>query len=787
MAVAENMSGGGGAFADREDPSRAAPTFAEARTPEEQALASLPKDSGTGWVDWGTVDASQLDLPEDDDLGVASEPESDDAEANGGAAQEAQQLESEADEELGPVPVLDESFSNVLAVDGLPQVQREKYDKLKGVVHKLFSQVGTLVGNGITMPFDTQADSSKGFAFVEYASPDEASIAKAQTDNYKLDRSHSLKVNLLPDLERYSQVPEEYQPPSSESYNPAEGLGNWLLDPRGRDQFLIRYQDVVEVHWNDGPQSKNQEVYKRHNWTESFVQFSPKGNYIATIHNPGVALWGTDEWKRLNRLSHAGVQHIQFSPGEHYLLTCSVHEPSRKGDAAKCFICCFDVRSGRKLRTFEGSPDDFAPPPGSTNALSTAASEEQHQLHPLFSWPVFQWAGGGGDRFFARLNKDCVSVYETPHMGLLGKRSVKLPGVVDFQFSPSDDVLAAYMPERENTPARIALVSLPDKTEVRQKNLFSVSEVQLQWHPNGIYFAAKVLRLTKTKKTTYSGFELFRMKEHNVPNEVSELDNNKERVVDLQWEPMGSSQTGHRLAVLHGDTSRPSLSIFSMQQSNANKQITSKVVKDATYGNKAANSLHWSPRGKHCVLAGLKGLDGQLEFFNVDEGETMATSEHFMCNAVHWDPTGRYVATSVTSPNQMENGFIVWTFHGQMLYKVAKDMLFQFVWRPRPPSLLPQQRRQEIWKNLRKYSKRFEEEDEALKQQAEGSALSEKQRKLDEWRSLQKQWYDDIHRDEYQAEFNRLRSHLPQQTEESVEEQSFEIEELLDVREESIE
>jgi translation initiation factor 3 subunit B len=743
--------GSAAASADRPGP---APSFEEACAPEEHALATLPRDPATGWVDWSSLDASDLALPEGDDLGVP-EPAKEEG-------------EEEELEDLPPRPQLNDSLSSIVAVDGLPQVPKEKFDKLKSVISKLFGQVGTLVGDGVTMPFDQSAGNSKGFAFVQYASPDEASAAKSQTDNYRLDKAHSLKVNLLPELERYSQVPEEYQPPASESFNPAEGLGSWLLDSRGRDQFLIRYQDVVEVHWNDGPQSKSEEVYKRHNWTESFVSFSPKGNYIATIHNPGIALWGTEHWKRLNRLSHTGVQYIQFSPGEHYLLVCSVHEPSKRSESSRCVISCFDVRSGRKLRTFEGSPDEFAP------------AADGH-----FAWPVFQWAGGSEDRFFARLNRDSVSVYETPHMGLLGKKSVKLPGVVDFQMSPADSMFAAYMPERGNSPARIALVSLPDKTEVRQKNLFSVSEVQLRWHPDGIYFAARVLRLTKTRKTTYTGFELFRVKEQNVPNEVTELDNNKEKVVDLQWEP---GQKGHRLAVLHGDSSRPSLSMFSMVQDGQHGGVTgNKVVKLATHSNKAANSLHWSPRGKHLVLAGKQGMDGQLEFFNADDGETMATSEHFMCSNVEWDPTGRYVASSVTTPaSQMENGFIVWTFHGQMMYKVGKDMLFQCMWRPRPPSLLPHERRQELWKNLRKYSKRFDEEDEALKQQAEGSALSEKQRKLDEWRSLQRLWHETINSEQYQQELARIREHL-QQAEEPVEEQSMEVEELLEVKEEAIE
>ncbi|KAL7203960.1 hypothetical protein ACSBR2_017091 [Camellia fascicularis] len=77
------------------------------------------------------------------------------------------------------------------------------------------------------------------------------------------------------------------------------------------------------------------------------------------------------------------------------------------------------------------------------------------------------------------------------------------------------------------------------------------------------------------------------------------------------------------------------------------------------------------------VLAGLKGFNGQLEFHNVDELETMVMAEHFMATDIEWDPTGRYVATSVTSVHEMENGFNIWSFNGKLLYRILKDHFFQ--------------------------------------------------------------------------------------------------------------
>lgn len=69
------------------------------------------------------------------------------------------------------------------------------------------------------------------------------------------------------------------------------------------------------------------------------------------------------------------------------------------------------------------------------------------------------------------------------------------------------------------------------------------------------------------------------------------------------------------------------------------------------------------------VMHVMQGMNGQLEFFNADDFEPMSAAEHFMCTDIEWDPTGRFVATSVGHVHQMENGFNLWLFNGQELYQ----------------------------------------------------------------------------------------------------------------------
>jgi len=347
------------------------------------------------------------------------------------------------------------------------------------------------------------------------------------------------------------------------------------------------------------------------------------------------------------------------------------------------------------------------------------------------TWPVFKWSGQSSDEsgaFFAKIGTGMISVYQAPDMTLVDKKSIKLEGVVDFCWSPADPILAAFQPEQGggNQPARLSLIQLPNKNEVRSKNLFNVVGVSMYWQSSGDYFAAKILRTTKSKKSTYSGFELFRLREPNCPMEVLELPNKAEKIVAFAWEPKG-----HRFAVIHGDGARPDVSFYTMKDKNGKNNVT--LI--GTIKNKTANHLFWSPNGRVIILAGLKTMNGQFEFFDVDTMDTMATVEHFMATDVEWDPTGRFVTTAVTSVHQMENGYHMWTFNGKLLYKYGKDRFFQFVWRPRGKSLLSPEQEREIEKNIKKYSKKFEEIDEKIRNQADSNVASAKKAQEDKWKN----------------------------------------------------
>ncbi|XP_010454917.1 PREDICTED: eukaryotic translation initiation factor 3 subunit B-like [Camelina sativa] len=696
-------------------------------------------------INWSEINLDSIHLPPRDDFGIASDDE---------AVYHEDQSE------------FDTGFGNIIVVDHLPVVTREKYEKLEGVVKKIYNQLGVIRENGLWMPVDPDTELTLGYCFIEFNTAQEAQNAKEKTHGYKLDKSHIFDVNKFDDFDRLMNVKEEWEPPQASFYVPAENYQKWLTDEKARDQLVIRHGADTEVYWNDPRQKMPEPVHKRPYWTESYVQWSPLGTYLVTLHKQGAAVWGgADTFTRLMRYQHSMVKLVDFSPGEKYLVTYHSQEPSNPRDASKVEVKVFDVRTGRMMRDFKGSADEF-----SIGGLGGVAGA---------SWPVFRWAGGNDDKYFAKLSKNTISVYETETFSLIDKKSMKVDNVVDICWSPTDSILSLFVPEQGggNQPAKVCCSNpIPSKVELRQKNLFSVSDCKMYWQSSGEYLAVKVDRYTKTKKSIYSGFELFRIKERDIPIEVLELDNKNDKIIAFAWEPKG-----HRFAVIHGDQPRPDVSFYTMKTA----QNTGRVSKLATLKAKQANALFWSPTGKYIILAGLKGFNGQLEFFNVDELETMATAEHFMATEIEWDPTGRYVATAVTSVHEMENGFTIWSFNGNLLYRTLKDHFFQLAWRPRPPSFLTAEKEEEIAKNLKKYSKKYEAEDQDVSLLLSEQDREKRKALKEEWEKWVMQWKS-LYEEEKLARQNLRDGEVSDVEEDEYEAKEVEFEDVIDVTEEIV-
>lgn len=81
----------------------------------------------------------------------------------------------------------------------------------------------------------------------------------------------------------------------------------------------------------------------------------------------------------------------------------------------------------------------------------------------------------------------------------------------------------------------------------------------------------------------------------------------------------------------------------------------------------------------------------------------------------------------------MENGYHIYDFKGEVLREEPIDGFKQFQWRPRPPTLLSKDEQKQVRKNLREYSRVFEQEDADRGASADLAVVEARRRMLEEW------------------------------------------------------
>ena len=83
----------------------------------------------------------------------------------------------------------------------------------------------------------------------------------------------------------------------------------------------------------------------------------------------------------------------------------------------------------------------------------------------------------------------------------------------------------------------------------------------------------------------------------------------------------------------------------------------------------------------------------------------------------------------------MENGYHIYDFKGEALREEPVEKFKQFQWRPRPATLLTKEEQKQVRKNLREYSRVFEQEDADRGASADLAVVEARRRMLEEWYS----------------------------------------------------
>lgn len=77
-------------------------------------------------------------------------------------------------------------------------------------------------------------------------------------------------------------------------------------------------------------------------WTQTYIKWSPLGTFLSTFHKLGIALWAGPNFSQYKRFAHPGVQFIDFSPCEKYLVTYAPQSDPLNTDQKRIII--WDIR-----------------------------------------------------------------------------------------------------------------------------------------------------------------------------------------------------------------------------------------------------------------------------------------------------------------------------------------------------------------------------------------------------------------------------------------------------------
>ena len=614
-----------------------------------------------------------------------------------------EKAELEALEKKYPLPVLNESLSNVVLIDQLPRVDEKKAEKLMAVLKKsIFSGNGTIQADGTFMPLDKDSGLTKGFLFVELENKDQADAVIKVANGYRLDKQHTLLAFSFSDFDRLTSIPEEFKEPEIPPYKDNEFLGSWLQDPSGREQFFAQHsnKNILSLAWANR-RGKPELFESREKWSLESAVWSSHGTMLATLHEQGVALFGGATWRSLYRFPHHAVKKVIFSPCDTYMVTWS--KPLRSTEPN---LLVWKVRGQVLLKGFYTESD----------------------LMPLWS---------ADERFLVRRSSSeaCYLVYDLANeFAVLDKHTIPKEAQ-DVHWSPKECKLAYWLPETPNLPVRVCVFEMsPTRQLIKSKNIFNVKSCSLHWQDEGKYLAIAVARYQgKSKNLAAGSIEVMRLRERGIPVDVLDVG---EEINQLHWEPSSVIfGSGNRLVVLQGsELTRTQLTFYTVEPTKDADVKPIQQVGQPTERRPPISKVIWSPRGEFILLCTLRCSAANFEVYHVGQQVTFATCEHVAASNVFWDADGGLICSAVTKDFTVsDNGIKLWSASGQLISSLSLPSLRSFQWRPRPPLLLDSSTIRETKKNLRPFIQRYEAEDAIYAQTSTAEEAALRLRLLQEW------------------------------------------------------
>ena len=175
--------------------------------------------------------------------------------------------------------------------------------------------------------------------------------------------------------------------------------------------------------------------------------------------------------------------------------------------------------------------------------------------------------------------------------------------------------------------------------------------------------------------------------------------------MSISWEP-----SGDRCAVVLGDRrTGTSVQFYSMSGTvitQEEKRVVgaapSKKGPKPRKSSSCPSRIVWRIQGHRGVCGARQGASAALVFyapdtcmFDIHDAENQThfgyARRHDRGNRLVWDPSGRMIASCTitdlkhaSARGNVTDGYILYTFQGNVLCNVQCEKLFQFSWRPSP-------------------------------------------------------------------------------------------------------
>jgi translation initiation factor 2A len=103
-----------------------------------------------------------------------------------------------------------------------------------------------------------------------------------------------------------------------------------------------------------------------------------------------------------------------------------------------------------------------------------------------------------------------------------------------------------------------------------------------------------------------------------------------------------------------------------------------------SFGAGSFNSCIFQPQGRFLLLGGFGNMSAPAQVWDVNKCRPIsAPMTADAATAVCWSACGRYLVTGTTYPRlKVDNGYSIWSYHGEKQYQTKESVLYQVLARP---------------------------------------------------------------------------------------------------------